>query len=374
MFPFLSKFSFLRKKPKLIITVGENTPFVEAMALDTLQKFFKVEKITLGEFSRKKILKNEILFLPLSKDFKARRLKFWTRHSLLPICLVTNLDSIPPEDIVFASQRNRDVLKLVKFLPPFAYLILNYDDETVREIGDNLNVRRLTFGFGENADFRVTNYHIDEDGINFKLNFKGNILPIWLKNLFGKDYVYASLGTLAIGAVLNLNLINLSQDLKEKTGVQGKGQMLRGINDSLILDNTRVSSIASVIEGLDALNEIALWKKKEEFWGGKKIAVLGDVLNIGKYTIEAHETLGEKVAERADMVLAVGERALFIAKEVRERNVSSDRVFHFYETSKAISFLKNRVKKNDIVLVAGSTEMKMEDIVEAIEKEIGSGM
>ncbi|MCD6233401.1 hypothetical protein J7J81_03465 [bacterium] len=367
MFPFLSKFSFLRKKPKIIMVSGKNASLTEALILPSLREFFKVTLLESSIFSRNEILKNEILISCLPENFRARKFNFWVKHSFLPIFVVTNLSDIPAEDIAFASKKDECVIKLAKLMPPFSYLILNYDDETVREIGDNLNVRHLTFGFGENADFRATNYHIDENGINFKLNFKGNVLPVWLRYLFGKKYVYAALATLAVGTVLDLNLIELSQNLKDRKGISGKGRVLRGFKNSLILDNSKISSISSVREGLNILNEIGLQKKEREFWQGKKIAVLGDVLGVGKYTIEAHETLGESVAKVADMLLAVGERAKFIAEEAKIKGMGNGAVFQFYDTSKAASFLKAKINRGDIILVAGSAEMKMEEIVEALE-------
>jgi len=76
----------------------------------------------------------------------------------------------------------------------------------------------LTFGFGENADLRATDCYFTKSGTTFKLNFKGNILPIWLSNFADKRYIHPALAALSIAQIFNLNLVEASQVLRTWQG------------------------------------------------------------------------------------------------------------------------------------------------------------
>jgi UDP-N-acetylmuramoyl-tripeptide--D-alanyl-D-alanine ligase len=357
----IKKLIFLQKKPKVIIVGGEGSSFASSAIFQVLKKFFRVGKIK-ERVGFEDILKNEILIFDFKKEDLSKKFKFFLKKSALPILVVTNLGEIPPKDVIFASEKSTGIEKLARILPPFGYLILNFDDETVRGIGDSLNVYSLNFGLGEGADLRATDCHFTKDGTTFKLNFKGNILPVWLPNLFGKKNIYAALAGLSIAQVFNLNLVEASQILRNWQGIEGEGKIIEGIKASLVLDDSKNASVFSMIEAVEILGEIG--KERE----GRKIAVLGDILGIGKYTIEAHEAIGEEVVNNADILFTVGQRAKFIAEGARVRGMNSEKIFEFDETSQVIPVLKNELREGDLILVDGSTEMKMTEIVKEIRR------
>ena len=74
--------------------------------------------------------------------------------------------------------------------------------------------KKYTFGFQEEADFRASDIKIN-GGLNFKINYKGNTVPVWLEVPFNKEHVYAALATAAAGEVLDLNLVEISEALKD---------------------------------------------------------------------------------------------------------------------------------------------------------------
>lgn len=90
------------------------------------------------------------------------------------------------------------------------FLVLNCDDENIRKIKKQESAKVLTFGFRADADFRAT----DISDNNFKINYQGNIVPIWLENLSGKDQIHAALAAAAVGEILGLNLVEISEALK----------------------------------------------------------------------------------------------------------------------------------------------------------------
>ncbi|MBZ9573039.1 hypothetical protein KJA17_02575 [Patescibacteria group bacterium] len=359
MFNLFLKFIFLRKKPKVIVVGGVSSSLAVAAIFQVLKNFFKVKKIE-EKVRFKDISKNDILIFDFSKLSPPKKFKFWLKNSSLPILAISSLGEIPPSEIIFASPRSPELENLAQFLPSFSYLILNFDDETVRSIGDKLNVNQITFGFDQGSDFQVIDLRINKNGTNFKLNFEGNILPIWLRNLFGKKNIYSVLAAVCVGYTLNLNLVRLSRNLKSYQGVEGEGKLIEGIKNSFLLDDSKNASPFSMNEMLGILGKIG----KE----GRKIAVLGDILGIGKYTIEAHEAIGEKVVQNADLLFTVGARAKFIAKGAREKGMEARTIFEFDETSRAEIALQKEIREGDLILIDGSTEMEMPDIIKEVKR------
>jgi len=98
-------------------------------------------------------------------------------------------------------------------LPIGRYLILNYDQENIRKIKENNPDKVLTFGFQEGADFRASDLKIN-GGINFKINYKENIVPFWLKGGDDKNQIYAALAAACVGTIFDLNLVEISQALR----------------------------------------------------------------------------------------------------------------------------------------------------------------
>jgi UDP-N-acetylmuramoyl-tripeptide--D-alanyl-D-alanine ligase len=244
-------------------------------------------------------------------------------------------------------------------LPSTCYLVLNYDDETVREINDVTNLHTFTFGFSERADFFASDLKFNH-GINFKVNHKGSVVPFWLEGTFGKEQIYTALSAAAVGTIFGKNLVEISQEMRNYKTLPGKMRLLDGINNSKILDDAESATVFSMIEAIEILGKIPSFKRK--------IAVLGDVIGIGKYTIEAHEAIGERVAKNCDLLFTVGPRAKFIAKRAMERGMDDFKIFSFDRIEDAVLKLKEIIRAGDIILVDGSKEMKMSEIVDQIRK------
>ncbi len=134
----------------------------------------------------------------------------------MPILIITHFGDIPPDKDFFAGERKdmAQIKKLAKILPHYGHLILNFDDETVREIKEETNLKEITFGFQEGADFRATDINLNP-GTNFKINYKGNTVPIWLEKIFGKEQIYSALGAAVVGTIFGLNLVEISNILKD---------------------------------------------------------------------------------------------------------------------------------------------------------------
>ncbi|MCD6550563.1 hypothetical protein J7K24_03415 [bacterium] len=355
-------FNPLKKFTSVIAVTGQNKATTSQALYCVLRNFFKVS--ILKEKKRTFFLKGDILIIE-SNDFQ--EIKKFFKKTTMPILVVTAFSEIPPDIDFFASPPSRleKVIKLVRDLPSIGFLVLNFDDGTVRDIKEETVANVLTFGFKENADFRATDIKLD-GGTNFKINYKGNIVPVWLNKIFGREQIYSALAVAAVGKALKLNLVKISGLLKHYRSLPGKMRLIEGINQTWILDDAESATAFSMIEALSVLGEIRLEDLSDE-GSGRKIAVLGDVIGIGKYTLEAHETIGEKVVEVADLLVCVGPRAKFIAQGAVSKGMSHQKIYEFYNSEEAADFLKKELRKGDLVLIDGSQEMKMEIIVNQLK-------
>jgi UDP-N-acetylmuramoyl-tripeptide--D-alanyl-D-alanine ligase len=358
----IKKIIFIFKRPSLVLVTGKGRSCAAQAVTQALNPYSEKGKIKIFESD-------------LSEPRDVKKFSFLLRRSKLPILVVTHIGDIPADKDFFAGERKETVQirKLAKILPKRAYLILNFDDETVREIGNESSAQSLTYGFQKRADFRASDINLNLTGTNFKINYDGNIVPFWLKNIFGKEQIYSVLTAICLGVVKNVNMVEISQALKNYESLPGKMRLINGIKNSLILDDSENATLFSMIEGLDILKKIELEGgparyASQSVAGGRKIAVLGDVLGIGKYTIEAHETIGEKVAKVSDLLFTVGSRAKFIAQGAKNKGMPEQNIFQFYDTEEAKKTLQKEMKKGDLILVDGSKEMKMGEIIEEIKE------
>lgn len=264
-------------------------------------------------------------------------------------------------------------VKVIESLSPQGTAVLNADDEIVYAMRDKTKADILTYGFGENIGVRAVevNNHLEEDffadkeigGINFKIASSGSVVPIFLSNMLGKQHVYAALSGAAVGLALGLNLIEVSQGLKEYQAPRGRMRLVAGIKNTLIIDDSYNSSPKASLEALDVLQRIPVRESS------RKIAVLGDMLELGAYTEEGHREIGRKCAESTDVLVAVGEKAKFFSEEAKKAGMAKENILFFHSTKEAGHFLQNMIKSGDVLLIKGSQGMRMERVVKELMAE-----
>jgi len=252
--------------------------------------------------------------------------------------------------------------KLIKSLKSDGVLILNADDKDVLDIKEGSGKHAITYGFSEEASVRASNLEIfykndRPAGISFKVNVNGNSLPVILNGVLGVQHVYPVLSALAVGQALNLNLIKLVESFKNHSPAPGRMRILDGIYGSTIIDDSYNSSPVAVEEALQTLRLI------EVSGEGRKIAVLGDMMELGKFMKKEHLKIGEFVMGRTDILMAVGERSKNIVKGAEEGGFDKEKIYSFNNSIETGEFLKDFIKEGDVILVKGSQSPRLEKIV-----------
>ena len=214
--------------------------------------------------------------------------------------------------------------------------------------------------------FRATNIQAEyEDGLpvgtTFKLEYDGGVFPVDMLGVLGIQPVYSALASIAVGAYLKLNIVDIIGRLSSYRSPPGRMQILNGIKDTTIIDDTyNASPVAS---------EAALMALKSISTNGRHIAVLGDMLELGKFTIAEHKKIGMLAGEFCDLIIAVGQRAKYIVEGALDAGMSEKNIIDFDDSRLAGKYLEGVLEKGDIVLVKGSQGIRMERSVEEIMAE-----
>ncbi|MDP2944183.1 MAG: Mur ligase family protein [bacterium] len=260
---------------------------------------------------------------------------------------------------------------LIENLDNKGLAILNYDNEAAREMAGASQAKVLTYGLKAGADLRAqdivynfTKGNYELSGLNFKMNYQGSIVPVFMDNVLSETVLYAALAAAAVGLYFKMNLVEIAAALKDFSLPRGRMNILPGIKNTFIIDDTYNSSPESALSALDILSRVKIDSS------ASKYAVLGDMLEIGHYTVEGHQLVGTKAAGSGlDYLVAVGEKSRDVVRAALENGMSEDNVFHFDQAPEAGAFLQDRLKAGDIVLIKGSQGMRLEKTVQEIMAE-----
>lgn len=284
------------------------------------------------------------------------------------IAVVTRFGEVPVHVEFF---KNPDELfeekaNLVKALRPTGVLIVNADDERVLALRERTTAKLLTYGLNEGAMFRATNIQVAYDGTTpvgttFKLEYDGSVFPVDMQGVLGVQPVYSALAAIAVGAYLKLNIVDVIGRLSSHLSPSGRMRILPGLKDSTIIDDTYNASPVAAEAAVEALKSI---KTK-----GRHIAVLGDMLELGKFTIDEHKKLGKLAGEFCDLIIAVGPRAKYIVEGALDADMSEKKIVEFDDSRLAGKYLEENLKAGDVILVKGSQGIRMERVVEEIMAE-----
>ncbi len=268
------------------------------------------------------------------------------------------------------SKVEKEKRKIIERLPKKGVAIVNFDNELTRRAGEKAKSRVVSYGFSKRADVQATEVDIVYEktptmikpaGISFKLITEGNVVPVLLPHILSPSQIYSALAAIVVGQIYNLNALEVLASLKKFMPPPGRLRLLKGIKQSWILDDTYNASPQSTKAALEVLGELEVIK------GGKKIAVLGDMLELGKDTEKEHREAGFKVAESGvDLLITKGSLAKFIAQGAQKAGLDPSKIFTFSKNKEAGLFLQEKIEKGDIVLIKGSQGMYMEEIVKEV--------
>ncbi|MDP3661726.1 MAG: Mur ligase family protein [bacterium] len=232
---------------------------------------------------------------------------------------------------------------LVSSLRSGGTLVVNADDTDVlafRALAQ-AGTKVVSFGFSEDADVRAGEF--------------ASLVEI--NGTLGTPPLYAALAALAVAKTFGFDLARAAKALSARALAPGRMRILSGINGARIIDDTYNSSPVAVAEALKTLEEIQIQEVHSTNARGKKIAVLGDMLELGDLSNGEHKKMVEEAVRIADVVWLIGERAA-------GTGIVSQKIRVFSDARSAGEVLHAELRAGDIVLIKGSQGMRMERTVE----------
>jgi UDP-N-acetylmuramoyl-tripeptide--D-alanyl-D-alanine ligase len=278
--------------------------------------------------------------------------------ALPQVGVVTNIGMVHAERAGSQEAIARGKSELVQSLPPApdGVAILNFDDPWVRQMEEKTKARVFFYGLSREANLWADNVvGLGLEGIRFRLHYQGETLHVRIP-LIGRHSVHTALRAAAVGLAEGMSWQEILEGLN-----QGHTQLrlaaVRSQTGALLLDDTYNASPESMLAALNLLDELE----------GRKVAVLGEMLELGPYERGGHEMVGLRAAQVANILLTLGERAHLIADAARRAGMKRTAVIEFHEFDPLMEWLRANLTKEDAVLIKGSHGLRMDRIASMLE-------
>jgi UDP-N-acetylmuramyl pentapeptide synthase len=291
------------------------------------------------------------------------------------IGVVTAISPVHVEHFGTIEKLAEEKAALVACLPANGLAVLNADDDRVAAFAKRSSAPVLTYGFRP-ADIQATEFQtaVREDvsfdpgeefsTIRFHVQTTSEGVDLTLKNTLGRPQVSAALAAAAVGLHLGLSFDEIAARLLTYQSPPGRLRPLAGIKGTLVLDdsyNAAPASMAAALITLQAFSPVE---------GRRRIAVLGDMAELGQYSEAEHRNVGLQAAGGGvDTLLCVGEKARDICRGAIEAGMEAEHAIEFSTAEEAGRWLDRTITKGDIILVKGSQCMRMERVVKDIMAE-----
>lgn len=279
------------------------------------------------------------------------------------ITVVTQFGQVPVH-IEFFENRDAVVQEkgyLVEALQKSGVFIYNKDDHDAEKLLLKTEARKVSIGITHNADIKVTSIHPYGEllsGTEADVNVFSESCHIVLPEVLGKSPIYCALPALAVAHELKIPLEIAGASLRDADKPKGRMRLLPGMNNSVIIDDTYNASPKATEHGLKTLEELSV--------PGRKIAVLGDMLELGEFTRDEHYKIGKLAAKSCHRLFTVGIRARVIAEGALDEKMADETIMQCDTSLDAGKELVSLIAPGDVIYMKGSQGMRMERAVSMI--------
>lgn len=283
--------------------------------------------------------------------------------------VITNVDAVHLERLGTIERIAEAKAELIEALPSAedgGVAILNWDDDRVRAMADLTKARIFTYGLTPAAELWADNIESwGLEGIRFRFHHQppgGKSTSLYVKvPLLGQHSVHTALRSAAVGLVEGLTWQEIATGLQRTSG-HVRLVVTPGVNQSTVLDDTYNASPASTLAALNLLADLQNGAHR------RRIAVLGDMRELGSYTYEGHKAVGIRAAAVTEVLVTVGELGHIIGEEALAIGFDPANLYMLSTSEEAIAKLHDLIEPHDLILVKGSRAVGMDQIVAEITR------
>ena len=236
-------------------------------------------------------------------------------------------------------------------------LIVNGDDEFLSTLKNKeYDFTIKTFGFNKKNDIYCESYELTEEDITFVCVIDGKKEKVFIPTV-GEHNIYNAMAAILVGMSLNISLEDIKSGLNNYIATKMRLDIIK--NDKMTIINDAYN--ASPDSMTAALKIIGRYKER-------RVAILGDMFEMGEHSEYGHRLVGKSSIENADVLITIGDDSQFIGDEAKNLGFNAENIHHFKTKEDAINEIDNLVKEKDVILVKASRGMKLEKIVEYLNK------
>ncbi|MCT4621326.1 MAG: UDP-N-acetylmuramoyl-tripeptide--D-alanyl-D-alanine ligase [Marinisporobacter sp.] len=276
------------------------------------------------------------------------------------VAVITNIGLSHIEHL--GSQENilKAKMEITNYFSEKSTLIVNGDDKLLKTLNNkNMDYEKCFIGLEKDCHYQGV--HINdqgEEGIHFHVKINDEMYPFTL-NVPGQHNIYNALCAIAVGCKFNMDIASIQEGIKEFKGSKMRMHIFTTHGKIKVINDAYNASPDSMGAAINVLSKMT----------NRKIAILGDMLEMGEYAKYGHCDVGRGVADnKIDILIAVGTNANHIAKGAIENKFDQEKVYVCKDNEEVMEILKNILKKEDVVLIKGSRGMRMEEIVQYIQE------
>lgn len=346
-------------------SVGKTT--TKELIAEVLAQHYRVLK-TQGNLNNEIGLPLTLLRLTAAHQVAVLEMGFYVLGEIAFLCeiakpqvgVITSIGTVHAERAGSQEMIARGKSELVQALPPAptGVAVLNWDDPWVRWMADKTRAQLFTYGVDPQSDLWADQVEgLGLKGIRFRLHFRNEMIHLRVP-IIGRHSVHTILRAVAVGLVSGVSWQEIIYALQHSQS-QLRMVTVNLSNGAMILDDSYNAAPESTLAALNLLSEI----------NGRKIAVLGDMLELGIYEQQGHEKVGVRAAEVVDTLITVGKLARIIAESAHKAGLPSSKIHVTDGVEQATDLLRGILREGDVALVKGSHGLRMDRIAAALEVE-----
>ena len=239
-------------------------------------------------------------------------------------------------------------------------LVINNDNDLLHDYYlKNKNVKIYTYGIENQSEVMAENIELEENSSKFECNIEGKKLKINVP-VGGIHFVYNALCAITVGRLLGLSLEQIKNGIETFKLTAKRMEINKLKNGVTIINDSYNASFESMQASLKYLSKLS---------GNRKIAVLGDMFELGEFAEKLHKKVGKEVANNdIDILICSGENAKFIVDAAKENGMKSENIYYFKDKIDIEEYIKNIWHDGDNILFKASNGMKFFEIVENLLK------
>lgn len=250
-------------------------------------------------------------------------------------------------------------LEILEGLDEQGSLIFNNDNDLLHNWNENNNDnhKHITYGIENKSMLMATDIVLKEQSSEYKIKYDDNIYTVKVP-VGGKHFIYNSLAAICVGIKYGIDLDSIIKGISEFNLTKRRMEILKNSKGVTIINDSYNASYESMKAALEYLSNTK---------ANKKIAVLGDILELGEFSKQMHENVGEEVAKNnIDILITVGKEAKNIANKAIELGMNEQKVYQYDNNEEVINKIKQIEENDDIVLIKASNGMHFDEIVDGI--------